>query len=524
MKKSLLLLALMLVAVMVLAACRGDEEPQAPVAPEPGNQEQATQPDTEQEPEDDPVEDDRMFAETFHIRWLEEGRPHLYDDNNMVEQMINEMLNVEIYYIQIPHVHFIEQLGLILASRDLPDVVNFLNLAGTAEWAMQGAIIPLDDLLESHGQDILNTWIEDDWVRVRSATDGLIYGIPAVTDVPGAFSIMYRIDIIEELGLEEPRTLDEFITVLEAVRDNFPDVIPFAGLLRPFQNAFGIQSTAWQIYDGRYINRFEHPNYVEYLELMVQLYADRIIDPEFFTRNAVMANIEELFFSGRAFMKEQWAAFAQTATETVREILPYATIAPTDPIIGPHGHQQIMGRSRWMAAGSISSQAERPEDLMRVLNWFFTYDGITLTNFGVEGRTFEYVNGEPRLLPDYAGFIESRRVGINKAVAPIVMTSEYFFQAQLGGLTADEISPVVRLFYDGMNRNIPFIYLPAHTFTTPTFASSWATIYQVLTDSEVQTIIGSQSIEDHLRNIEREKANGLDDITREMNEAFDMVR
>ena len=527
MKKAFLLFAVMLAAILIFAACSGNEEPQ-PDPVQPDNQEQADatpapveEPGDVEEPEDD---DDRMFAETFRIRWLEEGRPHLYDDNNMVEQMINEMLNVEIEYIQIPHIQFEEQLGLILASRDLPDIINFLNLAGTAEWAMQGAIIPLDDLLESHGQDILSHWIEDDWLRVRSATDGRIYGIPAITDVPGAFSVMYRQDMLEYLELESPRTLDEFIAVLEAVRDGFDDVIPYAGLLRPFQNAFGIQSTVWQIYNDEYVTRFTHPNYVEYLELMVQMYSDRLIDPEFFTRNAVTANIEELFFSNRAFMTEQWAAFAQTATTTIREIHPEAIMMSTDPIVGPHGHQQIMGRSRWMAAGAISSQADRPEDLMRVLNWFFTYDGITLTNFGVEGETFEYVNGEQRLLPDFAGFIESRRVGINKAVAPIVMTSEYFFQAQLAGLTTDEISPEIRLFYDGMMRNIPFIYLPAHTFTTPAFTANWANIYQVLTDSEVQTIIGAQSIEAHLNNIARERANGLDEIAREMNESLDMVR
>ena len=505
MKRFLSLAALLLVAVFVFAACRDSGGGAVQPAAQSGLV-------------------DGRFAETFQIRWLEEGRPHLYDDNNMVEQALNEMLNVDIYYIQIPFASFAEQLGLILASRDLPDVVNFLNLAGTAEWAMQGAIIPLDDLLESHGQDILNTWIEDDWLRVRSATDGYIYGIPAVTDVPGAFSLMLRYDMLEELGMDIPRTLEEFVDVLTAVRDNFDNVIPAAGFLRPFENAFGIQSTVWQIYNDEYVTRFTHPNYIEYMEFMIWAYAERLIDPEFFTRNAIMADVEELFFSDRAFMKEQWAAFAETATRTLADIAPGAVLGPVDPIVGPHGHQQIMGRSRWMSAGAISSQAERPEDLMSVLNWFFTYDGITLTNFGVEGRTFEYVNGERRLLPEYATFIESRRVGINKAVAPLIMTSEYFFQAQLGGLTIDDVGPETRLFIDGMLQNIPFIYLPAHTFTTPTFAAQWSTINQELVDSEVQTIIGAQSLEAHIRNIERARADGLDQIANEMNESLAMVR
>jgi hypothetical protein len=161
---------------------------------------------------------------------------------------------------------------------------------------------------------------------------------------------------------------------------------------------------------------------------------------------------------------------------------------------------------------------------MQVLNWFFTYEGITLTNFGIEGVTFEYVNGEQRLLPEFASFEESRLVGINKAVAPIIMTAEYFFQAQLGGMPVEDIDPVTRLFYDGMMINAPFIYFPAQEFITPTFTSRWPTILQILKDSEVQTIIGNQTVQDHIRNIETQKGAGLDDITREKNEIFDLIR
>ncbi|MCL2388745.1 MAG: hypothetical protein FWC89_14535, partial [Defluviitaleaceae bacterium] len=82
MKRKIVLFAVMVVALVFVAACSRDEE-----TPTTGNQGGGAAP---------AAEDGRMFAETFQIRWLEEGRPHLYGDNNMVEQMINEMLNVEI--------------------------------------------------------------------------------------------------------------------------------------------------------------------------------------------------------------------------------------------------------------------------------------------------------------------------------------------------------------------------------------------------------------------------------------------
>ena len=519
MKKFALLIVLLMVGSFV--ACTSAEEgAQTQPAVEAGQVATA----------DEVADDGRMFAETFPIRWLEVGRPYLYDDDNMVEQRINEMLNVEIEYIQIPNVEFAERLGIILASRDLPDVINFQNMLQVSEWASQGAIIQLDDLLQSYGHNIQAQLTEEDIIQGRSATDGNLWAIRGIQAVEGAFTVMFREDWLENLGLPVPRYLHEWREVLEAVRDGDPrgdgsaDVIPFTGQLRAFENAFGIQSTWWQMYDDQFINRVDHPNYIEWLEWMIEFYNDGLLDPEWFIRIDVMADIEEPFFADRAFMKEQWAAFGQTATEALQEVNPNARMVAVDPIVGPYGHQQIMDRSRWVVPTSISSQSSRPADVMRVIDWFYSYDGIMLTNFGVEGVTFEYVEGLPQLLPDFASFPDSRRVGINKSVGPLYMLQSYFIQAMLGGQTPDEISPEMFVFYDGLTRNQPFLYRPAQTITTPAFTRDWANMEVVLRDSEVQTIIGNQTLEAHIRTIETQRADGMDEITREKNEALAILR
>jgi len=477
-----------------------------------------------------PAADGRMFDETFHIRWLEVGRPYMFDENNLVEQEINERLNVQIEYIQVPNAEFVERLGIILASRDLPDVINFTAMLNVSEWAAQGAIIPLDELVAEYGPNIRRTHTEEDFIQGRSATDGLLWAIRGLTQVSGSHTVMWRGDWLENLGLTPPRYLHEFRAVLEAVRDGDPrgdgslDVIPFSGHLNPFENAFGIQHTYWQLYDDRIINRFEHPHYIEYLEWMVDFYADGLLDPEWFIRILTNADQEEPFFGNRAFMAQQWAQFAQTATETLQEVIPEAYMQVSDPIIGPHGHQMIRDRSRWSTPTSISSLADRPADLMRVIDWFYSDEGILLTNFGVEGQTFEYIDGEPRLLPEYASFVDSRRVGMNNTQRPNYMLSSYFFNCMLGGLTPDEVEGPMALFWDGFTRNIPFTYRPMPVITTPAFTAHWANMQQILRDSEIQTIIGTQSIEDHIRTIEQQKAAGLDDITREKNEANDILR
>jgi len=289
-KRFLAAVALLLVAMFVVSAC---ESP-------------AAQPTGE-------IREDALFPETFHFRVVQAGRA-LYDDDNMVEMAINDMLNVQVDYMRIPEATYEEQLGILLASRDLPDIVYFGSFAGAAgafnSWVQQGAIIPLDGLLETHGQDITGRWRDDDWARVRSDIDGRIYGIPAISDLSQAFSLMLRADWLEALGLDVPVTLDEWVAVLEAVRHGDPrgdgvQVVPYSGLLRPWMNAFGIQSTDWQVVDGKYIAFYEHPNYIEYVTFMRDLYARGLIDPEYFTTNLVVPEQEAISFADIAFATQQ---------------------------------------------------------------------------------------------------------------------------------------------------------------------------------------------------------------------------
>ena len=526
-RRILPVIATALAAMFAVSACGGGGNTPTATPTPPQNQNQ----DSTQGATGGGTGDGRLFEETFHFRVAQAGRP-IYDDDNMVERAINEKLNVQVEYIRIPEPQLEEQLGILLASRDLPDIVYFGGFAGASfnSWQQQGAIIALDDLLSTYGQDITGRWRSDDWARVRSDIDGKIYGIPAFTDLLEAFSVMLRADWLENLGLEIPSTLDEWVTVLEAVRNGDPrgdgsgGAIPYAGLLRPFENAFGIQSTPWQVYGDQYLSKFEHPNYIEYVTFMRDIYSRGLIDPEYFTRNVVLADIEALFFGDHAFATEQWAAFTRGVTDVAREVNPNARLIGVDPIIGPHGHQQIIGRARWMSVGSITSTANRPDDLMKYLNWFFTDDGVLLTNFGLEGETFEFVDGEPRLLPEFSTFEASRRVGINKTTEAIIMTQEYFLQCLLEGKTLEEAGESFQIFHDALLRNTPFIYIPAIQFTSPTFSAQWPTILQILTDSEVQAIIGNITVEDHIRQIETQRAGDLGIITAELNEVFQRTR
>lgn len=73
---------------------------------------------------------------------------------------------------------------------------------------------------------------------VTNVADGKVYRMPLCENT---FGLFYNAKMFEELGLSEPKTWDEFVTVLETVKEAKPDVIP----LYCFGGNYGHQIMYW---------------------------------------------------------------------------------------------------------------------------------------------------------------------------------------------------------------------------------------------------------------------------------------
>lgn len=118
-----------------------------------------------------------------------------------------------------------EQVRLALsAGGDSPyDIVHSAN-SGVAEWATQGWMMPLNDLVEKYWDEYnLGDIPEKAW---EGATiDGQIYGVPIVGNT---LHLIYRQDVYDELGLDVPETYDDVIEDCGVIGLDNPDFdMPF---------------------------------------------------------------------------------------------------------------------------------------------------------------------------------------------------------------------------------------------------------------------------------------------------------
>jgi ABC-type glycerol-3-phosphate transport system substrate-binding protein len=100
----------------------------------------------------------------------------------------------------------------MIAAGKPPDVVQTTMPAWIEEMAKAGALLPLDDLWKEKGYD---RYFSESWKEMVSV-EGRIYAVPVKADEKSC--IWYTIKEFKELGLEEPKTWDEFIALCEKAK------------------------------------------------------------------------------------------------------------------------------------------------------------------------------------------------------------------------------------------------------------------------------------------------------------------
>jgi len=163
---------------------------------------------------------------------------------------------IDIEWIQVPAADMATRRNLMLATGDLPDI--FANGVGTHaavfHYANLGIFRPITPYIPTFAPELqrvfgIHPYIHDDMIM----PDGHIYAFTAVDD---CFHCTMNLRMwiywpwMENLGLEMPRTTEEFFDVLVAFRDNDPtgtgrQVIPMGAAFGTWDHGINSIVNAW---------------------------------------------------------------------------------------------------------------------------------------------------------------------------------------------------------------------------------------------------------------------------------------
>ncbi len=302
---------------------------------------------------------------------------------------------------------YITKLNLLASSDDLPDVFDIDEVTIRA-FAEQGLILPLNDLLKKSAS-IQKYTPKSHYDAVTF--NGKIYGIPngileGDFNSPNVTGFFVRQDWMQQLGLKNPETLEEFESVLRAFKNGDPDnngkkdTIPLSAFkdtrFEHIFGAFGIAPTHWQVRDGRIQKGFILPETKEALAVLQRWYKEGLIDPEF---PVIQAKQETAKFTNSQAAISLQRAFVMNDFNPVYVALtkgnPNAKMALIAPPKGPKGFRGYAEESAISGNGGFkvfSSKIKEPERLMEFINWIATPvaqgGGNELVVYGEEGLDY----------------------------------------------------------------------------------------------------------------------------------------
>ena len=353
-------------------------------------------------------------------------------------QELAKKTNVTIDFIHPPAGMAAEQLNLMMAAGDMQDITywNWSQVSGgPTKLIDDNIILPLNKYINSlpNYQNFLkaNPSIDKD----VKTDDGIYYCFPLIQkseDFKNVFGFMIRKDWLDKLGLPVPETIDEWYTTMVAFRDKDPDgtgkkITPLVsiyakGIEELGQDAVRSLYSAWGKSDSFYVNNGKvffgayEPEYKEYLLTMLKWITEGLIEPNFPTMDIVQLD-SAILNSTAGICREglgtgldkYYAGFNKR--DDIIVALPFPVLKK-----GDQAYNFIhIGRDFASTGGALSPNGKNNDLAAKWMDYLFSDEAGLLLNFGIEGRTYNWINGFPQLVDSiYNNPTESVNVALGR--------------------------------------------------------------------------------------------------------------
>ena len=316
-------------------------------------------------------------------------------------QMSLDRANIEVELMSFDNAELQEKTNLLLAGGDYPDFFFKNYIPDVEKYGVQeGILIPLEDLIREYAPNLTALLDEQDGWKYITSTDGHVYSLPNILEASTVYPINAPMWInkrwLDNLGLQEPTTMEELDKVLRAFKEQDAngngdpnDEVPFTFATNQFmphhflqymEDGLHMSNEYLAVIDGELVYYPLTDGFKDnYLSLLRNWYLDGIIDQNAFTQkydemtvNGKAADIHGMFWRSNPSGQVGPERGDDYVTMKVTSEYGWAT----DPNI-------LTG------AMMITDKCENPEVLIAWVDYFYTEEGSMLASYGVEGESYE---------------------------------------------------------------------------------------------------------------------------------------
>jgi putative aldouronate transport system substrate-binding protein len=330
-----------------------------------------------------------------------------------------------------------EQLNLIIASNQLPDLIfaRWDSMpGGLSKYIASKTIIPLNSYIDKYAPNYKKTLEKYPNAKKQAQfDDGTIPGMYVVngfTSITSGFVI--RQDWLNKLNLKAPTTLDEWHNTLKAIKDGDPngngkkDEIPWgeykdSNMWQRFASSFGFVDGIYKdASTGKVSFGPLNPNYKTFITTMSQWYKEGLFDSEF-------ASSDKKGYEAKLMGDTTGASYISVGNMAVYKAGSKTPTYALQPIANPKASdgKTYSISDTTLAVGSylftVTNACKYPAEAVKAFDYGYTDEGGTLLNWGIEGQSYQVVNGKKQFTDNITKNPDGKSVvtAINRYAFPI---------------------------------------------------------------------------------------------------------
>ncbi|MDF2961314.1 MAG: transporter substrate-binding protein [Paenibacillus sp.] len=440
------------------------------------------------------------------------------EDDEFVKK-IEEFTNTKLAITWIPGGNVHEKINAIIASGDMPKaLLVFENKSTTLINAVRSGVFweigPYINEFPNLKKYLYPEVLEG--VKIDGKLYSLYRSRPLIGD-----GVILRKDWLNNLGLSQPKTVDELYNVIKAFTLNDPDKngkndtigLVDESALRGLGFVLAIHGApnGWEVKDGKLSPAHFHPGYLEALKFYRRLYKEGLMNKEFTLQSRSQAH--ELLFKGQAGLRiGDPDMIIGIAAGTTNKDAQYDTFVKMKSTGGAERVFMSNGYTGnfFFPKSSIKNEAE----LKQVLGFFDKLaapEMQTLFTWGIEGKNYSLKDGKAVVSPEQTA--NNAVVNNRRNELQIVDGLQAAIQGQRNPIDQAWISAKQE-----MNANV--VTNPAITLISKTLTERGTELNQVLEDARVKFIIGEIDEAGWEAEMKKWRSAGGDKVIEEMNELY----
>ena len=333
-----------------------------------------------------------------------------------VHQTAEELTGVHINWREESYTDPKQKMNLMFSTGDTEDIVwdAWKHASGGPKKLLdEGLIVSLNPYIEKYAPNLKKLLQETPGLLEQISTDdGRIFMFPTIrldpiTRANSGFAI--RKDWLDRAGLPVPETIDEWYTMLKTFQDMDmngnglkDECFVSMGFEKTSQSmdnfavAYGlVAGTDLYVKDGLVKYGAYEPEFKDFVAEMAKWYSEGLLDPEFSTQDSKQFDSKMVNDMGGAYYGSLSGNMGKFIT--ARSDDSEYDLVPAPMPKAPDGkvHTGISGYGQMVPHGaSICSTNENIVETVKWLDWHYSEEGTALYNWGIEGQSYEVVDGK----------------------------------------------------------------------------------------------------------------------------------